>query len=67
MGELTPQESLRLGVSGVIVRAVVDDAPAVLAGIREGDVITKFNGKRVANPRSWAWRWPGRRSARRPR
>jgi serine protease Do len=50
MRELSPQESQRLGVTGAMVRGLVEDSPAVDAGIREGDVITKFNGKRVNDP-----------------
>lgn len=36
--------------SGVLVSGVEDDAPAALAGVEEGDVIVKFNGKAVATP-----------------
>ena len=50
MRELTAQESQQLGVSGAMVRGVVADAPAAEAGIKQGDVITKFNGKRVSGP-----------------
>jgi putative serine protease PepD len=37
-------------VTGAYVRAVVEGAPAAEAGIEQGDVITKFNGKRVGGP-----------------
>lgn len=35
---------------GVLVSDVERDAPAELAGIEEGDVIVRFNGKSVASP-----------------
>ncbi len=34
---------------GVRVRAVIDDGPAALAGVREGDVITHFEGVELKN------------------
>ncbi len=49
MQELSPREAQRLGVSGVMVRSVVDESPAAKAGIKQGDVITKFNGKRISD------------------
>jgi serine protease Do len=53
MQELTAdvRKGLDLDVKqGVLVSGVEDDAPAALAGIEEGDVITKFNGKAVTDP-----------------
>jgi serine protease Do len=50
MKELSAQESQRRGVSGALVNAVVEDSPAAEVGIQQGDVITKFNGKRVSGP-----------------
>jgi len=53
MQELTAdvKKGLDLDVEkGVLVSGVEDDAPAALAGIEEGDVIVKFNGKSVATP-----------------
>lgn len=35
---------------GVLVGGVEDDSPAEAAGIKEGDVIIRFNGKSVASP-----------------
>jgi len=35
---------------GVLVGGVEDDSPAQEAGIKEGDVIIRFNGKSVASP-----------------
>jgi serine protease Do len=35
---------------GVLVSGVEDDAPAALAGVEEGDVIVRFNGKEIAAP-----------------
>jgi serine protease Do len=50
MRDLSAQESQKLGVTGAYVRGVVEGAPAADAGIEQGDVITKFNGKRVGGP-----------------
>ncbi len=50
MDKLSAQESQRRGVSGVLVTSVVDGSPAADAGIQQGNVITKFNGKRVVSP-----------------
>jgi serine protease Do len=36
---------------GVLVGAVTDDSPATEAGLREGDIITKFNGNAVNEAR----------------
>jgi serine protease Do len=36
--------------SGVLVTRIEDDSPAEKAGLRSGDVITGFNGKKVASP-----------------
>jgi len=45
------RKGLDLDVSkGVLVSGVEDDAPAEVAGIEEGDVITAFNGKSVTSP-----------------
>lgn len=52
--ELTPElaEALRLdaGVKGVLVGGVVAEAPAALAGIRPGDVLTRVGAHAVATP-----------------
>jgi serine protease Do len=37
--------------SGVIVKRVLENSPAEAAGIKEGDIITKFAGKAVTEPR----------------
>lgn len=50
MKGLTPEEARRAGVSGVMAAKVVPGSPAARAGIQVGDVIIKFNGKRVSNP-----------------
>jgi serine protease Do len=50
MRELSPQETQQLGVSGAYVRGVVEGAPAAEAGVQQGDVIIKFNGKKVGGP-----------------
>ncbi|MBI3581096.1 MAG: trypsin-like peptidase domain-containing protein [Nitrospinae bacterium] len=52
LSDLTPELSARLripGESGALVVTVRDGSPARVAGIRPGDVITAFNGKKVAN------------------
>ena len=50
MKELTAEESEKLGVSGAMVSGVIPDSPAAEAGIQPGDIITKWNGKRVSGP-----------------
>ena len=50
MKPLTLQEMQRLGTSGVMAIEVRDGSPAAEAGVQVGDVITKFNGKRVNSP-----------------
>ena len=35
---------------GVLVSGVEEDAPAEIAGIEEGDVITRFNGETISSP-----------------
>ncbi len=48
--ELTPGESEKLGASGVKISGVLPGSPAAEAGIRGGDIITKWNGKPVGEP-----------------
>jgi len=42
------------GTEGALVAQVNADSPAEMAGIRVGDIITKFDGKPVDSPRSLA-------------
>ncbi len=45
-------EYFKLGErGGALVSEVMQGAPAAAAGIKNGDVITEFNGKKVADPR----------------
>jgi serine protease Do len=50
MRELSADEAEQVGAGGVAVRSLVAGSPAAEAGIRQGDIITKFNGKRVGSP-----------------
>ena len=50
MRELTAEESERLGVNGALVSSVIAGSPAAEAGIKHGDIITKWNGKLVSGP-----------------
>jgi len=50
--DMTEQIARQLGlrnVQGVLVVSVVPDSPAAKAGIQAGDVITKWNGRRLDN------------------
>jgi len=52
-GELTPAAKERLGVTvdaGAVVEKVVPNSPAAAAGLQPGDVITKLDGKAIADP-----------------
>lgn len=54
MQAVTPTLAKALGlnnVAGALVNAVMPDSPAAHAGLRQGDVITGFNGNHVATPR----------------
>jgi len=50
MNELTPEESEKLGVSGALVMRVIPGSPAAGAGIKSGDIITKWDKKNVSGP-----------------
>ena len=52
--ELTPELSENFGIKGkkgVVVNSVFEGGPADKGGLKNGDVITLFNGKKVENPR----------------
>jgi serine protease Do len=54
MQPVTPTLAKALGLSsvdGVLINAVTPSSPAAHAGVRQGDVITGFNGNHVATPR----------------
>jgi serine protease Do len=64
---LTPELAKGFGLSdtkGALVAAVTDDSPAMKAGIKAGDVIAEFDGRKVAGaedlPRMVADTPPGR-------
>jgi serine protease Do len=48
MKELTPEESGKAGVSGALVDGVFPGSPAAKAGIKSGDIITRWNKKLVS-------------------
>jgi serine protease Do len=50
MKELAAEESAKLGVNGAFVSGVLPDSPAAEAGIQRGDVITRWNKKKVSGP-----------------
>jgi serine protease Do len=57
MQPLTPALASAIGhpaAKGVIVDKVMDDSPAAKAKLREGDVITAFNGEAITGPRDLA-------------
>jgi serine protease Do/serine protease DegQ len=47
--ELAKQFDLPNGTQGALIGQVVDDSPADKAGLKQGDVITAVNGKKVKN------------------
>jgi serine protease Do len=52
---LTPELAKAFGVAsdrGVLVGDVVADSPAAKAGVKAGDVVVRFNGREVEDPRS---------------
>jgi serine protease Do len=40
----------KLGVRGALVSGIIPGSPAAAAGIRGGDIITKWNKKKVSGP-----------------
>ncbi|HLY05798.1 MAG TPA: DegQ family serine endoprotease [Rhizomicrobium sp.] len=58
MQEITPTLAKAVGVGkdkGVLVDIVTKDSPAARSGIKQGDVITSFNGTSIQTPRDLAW------------
>ena len=50
--ELTPEMAQKFGLKGadgVLVSDIAKGSPAAKAGIQRGDIITEFNGKRIAD------------------
>jgi serine protease Do len=58
MKEMKPRTQLGVSMEktdkGIKVTDVVDESPAEKAGLKDGDVITKFNGKAVTEPEALA-------------
>jgi membrane protease YdiL (CAAX protease family) len=57
MNQVTAEEAERLGLKaarGVLVTGLADDGPAKRAGLQAGDVIIRFDGRDVAEPRELA-------------
>jgi serine protease Do len=50
MKELTAEEAEKFGVNGALVAGILPDSPAADAGVRRGDIITKWKGKAVSGP-----------------
>jgi S1-C subfamily serine protease len=50
--ELAKEFKLPDESSGVLVGGITPNSAAARAGLREGDVITEFNGKKVTDPAS---------------
>jgi serine protease Do len=50
MKKLTPEEAEKAGVGGVLISGVLPGSPAAEAGIKPGDIITRWNGKLVTDP-----------------
>ncbi len=50
MQELTPEEVEKRGVSGALVSGVLAGSPAAAAGLKPGDIITKWNKRKVSGP-----------------
>jgi serine protease Do len=51
LAEATPQELAGVRFSGATVKHAMENSPAEKAGVKEGDVITKFNGKAMNETR----------------
>ena len=53
LGDMSPEQAIRKGTThGALIAGLVDDSssPARLAGIRPGDVITRWDGNKVDSP-----------------
>lgn len=50
MGRLAPTDAYELGIDGgVVLERVVDDGPAALAGLKDGDVVVALGGRTTEN------------------
>ena len=53
--ELTPEVRREIGSNkGVVVMTVVNDSPAFMADIFEGDILKSFNGEEIVNANDFA-------------
>jgi serine protease Do len=49
-----PEADVRAGKTGVLIEDVRADSPAMAAGLKDGDIVTSFDGERVRSTRQFA-------------